>query len=110
MSLNFNSKPELVYQRKIVMGVSRYKGKIENNEIDTCSVLIAVPLADNGGGNAKGFGVSKISYGSSTNFLKFADLTFPCELELAFTTTTSSSGKSKDVLQDVRIPAGNSKG
>lgn len=108
MALNFNAQAELTYQRKIVMGVTRFKGEIDGNHIDSCSVLIAAPLSDNAG-NGIGFGVAKISYGDSLNFNKFQHLTFPCEMELAFVQQTNASGKSREVLKDVRMLAANSK-
>lgn len=102
MSLNFNSQNELVYQRKIVMGVTRFNDVIDGKQIDTCSVLIAAPLSD-ASGNGKGFGVAKISFGNSANYNKFANVNFPCEMDLAFQTETNASGKQKEVLKDVRI-------
>ena len=102
-AVNFNQAHELQYQKRIVMGVTKFKGEIEKNNIDSCSVLIAAPLPDNG--NNKGFGVSKIPFGNSDNFFKyFNGLTFPCELELAFVSETNASGKERTVLKDVRVP------
>lgn len=102
-ALNFNQTPELQYQKRIVMGVTKFKGEIQGSNIDMCKVLVAAPLPDNG--DAKGFGVSKISFGDSANFTRFAGLTFPCELELAFVNETNSSGQEKIILKDVRVIA-----
>lgn len=104
MALNFNAQPELVYQKKIVMGITRFMGEIDGNSIDSCSVLMAAPLTDNTG-NARGFGVAKVAFGKSINFQKFDGLSFPCEMELAFGTETNASGKLKDVLKDIRVPS-----
>lgn len=105
MALNFNSTPELNYVKRIVMGITKFKGDIDGNNIDSCNVLVAAPLSDNNG-NAKGFGVAKIPFGDSSNFTKhFNGLQFPCELELAFVSETNSSGRERQVLKDVRVPA-----
>ena len=54
--LNFDQQREkLNYETRIVMGITKFKGIIDGNEIDSCSVLIAAPL-DESTGNAKGFG------------------------------------------------------
>lgn len=100
---NFNELNQVQYVKRIVFGVTKYKGKVDDNEIDTCNILIAMPL-DVDSGNALGIGVAKVRYGDSTNFDKFKGLTFPCELEVAFTKMTNAGGKSKEVLKDVRIP------
>lgn len=107
MALNFSQFNELKYEKRIVMGVTKFQGDIDGNSINSCNVLVAAPLADNG--NGKGFGVAKIPFGDSSNFTKyFNGLVFPCELELAFVSETNASGKQKTVLKDVRVP--NSKG
>lgn len=105
MSLNFNAQIELTYQRKIVMGVTKFKGEIEGNVIDSCSVLIAAPLSD-ASGNAKGFGVAKVPFGQSDNFNRFAGAQFPCEMDLAFQTETNASGRQREVLKDIKFISG----
>ncbi|ULJ60113.1 hypothetical protein MIS33_10815 [Wielerella bovis] len=109
MSLNFNEQTPLIYQKKIVMGVSRFKGEVDKTQIDNCNVLIAAPLSSDTG-NAKGFGVAKVPFGKSDNFNKFLGVTFPCEMELAFTTETNASGKQREVLKDIRLIAPPAKG
>lgn len=100
--LNFKEHAEQIFfQKKIVMGVTKFKGEIDGNELDSCTVLVATPLNEQTG-NAKGFGIAKVAYGSSLNFHDFAKFEFPCELELAFQTVTSASGKSKEILRAVR--------
>lgn len=99
---NFKEQAEQVFfQKKIVMGVTRFKGEIDGNMIDSCAVLIAAPLNVQGG-NALGFGVAKVAYGESLNFQDFVKCDFPCEMELAFQTVTSASGKTKEILRAVR--------
>lgn len=99
---NFKEQAEQIFfQKKIVMGVTKFKGEIDGNTIDSCAVLIAAPLNDQGG-NAKGFGIAKVAYGNSLNFHEFAKFEFPCELELAFQTVTNASGKTKEVLRAIR--------
>ncbi|ULJ62378.1 hypothetical protein MIS46_10550 [Wielerella bovis] len=109
MSLNFSEQTPLIYQKKIVMGVSKFKGEVDKNQIDNCNVLIAAPLSSDTG-NAKGFGVAKVPFGKSDNFNKFTGVTFPCEMELAFTTETNASGKQREVLKDIRLIAPPAKG
>lgn len=99
--INFEKISELKYETRIVMGITRFKGEIEGSQIDSCSVLIAAPLNDTSG-NAVGFGVAKIGYGDSSNYDKFRNLRFPCEMECALTQVTNASGKSKEVLKDLR--------
>lgn len=100
--LNFDQQREkLNYETRIVMGITKFKGTIDGSEIDSCSVLIAAPL-DETTGNAKGFGVSKVSYGKSENYEPFRNLNFPCEMECAFVQTTNASGRSKETLKDIR--------
>lgn len=99
--INFDKFNELKYETRIVMGITRFKGEVEGSQIDSCSVLIAAPLNDTAG-NAVGFGVAKIPYGESGNFDKFRNLRFPCEMECAFAQVTNATGKSKEILKDVR--------
>ena len=100
--LNFQEQRQMEYVKKIVMGVTRFKGTIDGNEIDNCNVLIAAPLNDSAG-NAQGFGIAKVAFG-------------PCDMEVAFQTVTNASGKQKEILKDVRVlkptpaPAASSKG
>lgn len=100
--VNFKEQVEQIFfQKKIVMGVTKFKGDIDGNQLDSCTVLVATPLNEQSG-NAKGFGIAKVSYGTSLNFHDFAKFEFPCELELAFQTVTNASGKSKEILRAVR--------
>lgn len=99
---NFKEQAEQIFfQKKIVMGVTKFKGEIDGNEIDSCSVLIVAPLNEQGG-NSRGFGIAKVAYGSSLNFHEFSKFDFPCEMELAFQTVTNASGKTKEVLRAIR--------
>ena len=113
--LNFQEQRQIEYVKKIVMGVTRFKGTIDGNEIDNCNVLIAAPLNDSAG-NAQGFGIARVAFGDSSNFERFNGLNFPCDMEVAFQTVTNASGKQKEILKDVRVlkptpaPAASSKG
>lgn len=99
---NFKEQAEqVVFYKKIVMGVTKFKGEIDGNVIDSCSVLFAAPLNDQSG-NAKGFGIAKVAYGDSLNYNDFAKMEFPCEMELAFQTVTNANGKTREVLKAVR--------
>ena len=98
--LNFQEQRQIEYVKKIVMGVTRFKGTIDGNEIDNCNVLIAAPLNDSAG-NAQGFGIAKVAFGDSSNFERFNGLNFPCDMEVAFQTVTNASGKQKEILKSV---------
>lgn len=99
--LDFRAQSELVYENRIVMGITRFKGEVENNKIDTCSVFVAMPL-DNSKGNALGFSVVKIPYGDSSNFEKFQRMEFPATMQCAFQSVSTGSGKEKTILQDMK--------
>lgn len=101
--LNFSEQNKLSYETKIVMGVTKFKGEIDGNTIDVCTVLIAAAL-NTETGNGVGFGIAKVPFGDHTNFNQFAAMEFPCTLEIAFQTVTGSSGKSKTIMKGFRRP------
>ena len=83
-----------------VLGVKKFKGNIEGTEIDQTKVLVATPL-DESQGNALGLVTSKYRYGTSLNFEKFKDKTFPFFAELSVSMT--SNGKTQRInLVDFR--------
>ncbi|MDO4433727.1 MAG: hypothetical protein Q4B82_04020 [Alysiella sp.] len=99
--LDFKSQAQLVYEERIIMGITRYKGEVEGNKIDSCSVLVAMPL-DISKGNALGFSVVKIPYGDSSNFDKFQRIEFPATMQCAFQSVATGSGKEKTILRDMK--------
>lgn len=102
--LNFKQQQEhITYEQRIVMGVTKFKDKIDDNEIDTTNVFFATPFNQETG-SALGFGVAKVKFGSSQNFHRFAGLEFPVTLDVAFKTVTTASGKSQTVMIDFRVP------
>ncbi len=99
--MNFNLDTQ-TYERAIVMGVTKFKGNIDGNDIDTCTVMIATKLNDETG-NAIGLGLAKTKFGTADNFHRFSGLTFPCEVEIAFSKVTNGSGKSSMIMKDFKL-------
>lgn len=100
--LNFKQQQEqIIYQPRIVMGVTKFKDTIDGNEIDTTNVFIATPF-NSEQGNAAGFGIAKVKFGSSANFNRLAFMEFPITLNIAFKTVTTGSGKSQTVMIDFK--------
>lgn len=93
---------QVIFEERIVMGVTPFKDVIEGKEIDTCNVFIVAPFDSSRG--AIGFGTAKVPFGKSDNVHRFSGIQLPATLELAFQEITSGSGKSKKVLVDFRIP------
>lgn len=73
--VNFAAQSQLVYERRIIMGLTKFKGTIEGTAMDTCNVLIALPLNDTSG-NGVGFGVAKVPFGTSNNYDRYSRLEF----------------------------------
>ncbi|WII92502.1 hypothetical protein QEO94_07580 [Kingella negevensis] len=96
-------KQELTFKSRIVMGVTKFQGEVEGNVIDNCTVLVAANLNEESG-NAMGFGIARVNFGTSVRFDEFRNLEFPCVLELAFATVTNSKGQTKDILKGWRVP------
>lgn len=71
------------------LGARQYKGEIEGNEIDSCTVLVVTPMPSNG--NAVGFTVASMKFGDSRNFEKLENLKFPCAVDV--TVAMESTGK-----------------
>lgn len=101
--MNFDTLQQPVYERAIIMGVTRFKGEIEGAQIDSCTVFRAAPFND-ATGNALGLGLAKVRFGDSANFERFAGMKFPCELEIQLARVTNSSGKETVIMKDFRVP------
>ncbi|MDO4694174.1 MAG: hypothetical protein Q4A62_06055 [Eikenella sp.] len=107
--MNFDMLQQPVFERAIIMGVTKFKGEIEGNTIDSCTVFKAAPFND-ATGNALGLGLAKVRFGDSSNFDRFKGLSFPCELEIQLARVTNGSGKETVVIKDFRVPEGQKKG
>ena len=59
-----------------LLGAKQFKGEIDGNKIDSCTVLVASPMPSNG--NAVGFTAASMKFGDSHNFEKLKNLKFPC--------------------------------
>ncbi|WP_066568893.1 hypothetical protein [Snodgrassella sp. CFCC 13594] len=101
--MDFNSISQPAYERAIIMGVTKFQGEIEGSKIDTCTVFIATKFNDETG-NATGFGVAKIKFGSSINFGRFNGVQFPTNADVLFERTTNGAGKQTSILKDVKLP------
>lgn len=72
-----------------LLGAKQFKGEIDGNKIDSCTVLVASPMPLNG--NAVGFIAASMKFGDSHNFEKLKNLKFPCEADV--TVAMESTGK-----------------
>lgn len=72
-----------------LLGAKKFKGEIDGNKIDSCTVLVASPMPSNG--NAVGFTSESMKFGDSHNFEKLKNLKFPCAVDL--TVAMESTGK-----------------
>ncbi|HFC8543938.1 TPA: hypothetical protein ACFP4Q_002096 [Neisseria weaveri] len=72
-----------------LLGAKQFKGEIDGNKIDSCTVLVASPMPSNG--NAVGFTAASLKFGESYNFKRLENLKFPCAVEV--TVAMESTGK-----------------
>jgi len=72
-----------------LLGAKQFKGEIDGNKIDSCTVLVASPMPSNG--NAVGFTAASMKFGDSHNFEKLKNLKFPCAVDV--TVAMESTGK-----------------
>ncbi|ELL15155.1 hypothetical protein NM69096_1516 [Neisseria meningitidis 69096] len=61
-----------------LLGAKQFKGEIDGNKIDSCTVLVASPMSSNG--NAVGFTAASMKFGDSHNFEKLKTLNSPVRL------------------------------
>lgn len=80
-----------------ILGVKKFKGTIEGNDIDQCKVIVATPL-DESSGNALGLSVSEYKFGSSINFERFRGVSFPVKSDLMLEMTTNGKSQRVNVL------------
>lgn len=73
------------------LGAKKFKGEIDGSKIDSCSVLVATPLPSQSG-NAVGFTAAQMKFGSSDNFAKLENLSFPCEVMITVEMTSTGKG------------------
>lgn len=101
--MDFNTLNQVKYEQAIIMGVTKFQGDIDGQKIDTCTVFVATKFNDETG-NAAGFGVAKVKFGSSINFGRFANVQFPTGAEVLFERVTNGAGKQTSILKDVKLP------
>lgn len=80
-----------------ILGVKRFKGTIDGNNIDQCKVLVATPL-DTSNGNSLGFTISEYRFGLSDQFNLFTGLSFPFKADLKIELTTSGKTQRLNLL------------
>lgn len=90
-----------------LLGAKKFKGDIDGNKIDSCTVLVATPMQGNG--NSVGFNVASMKFGESDNFKKLETLKFPCAVVLTVEMTSTGKGL-VPVLRDFQVAAVPAKG
>ncbi len=86
----FNQTQIITYPATF-LGAKKFKGEIDGSKIDSCSVLVATPLPSQSG-NAVGFTAAQMKFGSSDNFAKLENLSFPCEVMITVEMTSTGKG------------------
>jgi len=83
-----------------ITGAKRSVGEFNGNKYDKTVVYVQAPL-DSSAGNAIGFAIVEYNWGTSANFSRIADQTFPFQAEIGFQTVTTGR-TSKVILTDVK--------
>ncbi|MBP7810816.1 MAG: hypothetical protein KA006_00680 [Neisseria sp.] len=85
-----------------LLGAKKFKGEIEGNRIDSCTVLVATAMPSNG--NTVGFTAASMKFGGSHNFQKLENLKFPCSVDITVAMTSTGRGQ-VPVLLDFQVKA-----
>ena len=86
----FNQNQTMTYPATL-LGAKKFKGDIDGNHIDSCSLLVATPLPSQSG-NSVGFTAATMKFGSSQNFERVAGLSYPVEVNLTVEMTSTGKG------------------
>lgn len=72
----------------VVVGAKAFRDQVEGKPYDTTTLYVQMEL-DSRNGNAKGFAVNEMKWGTSDNFHSIKHNEFPlqCELEIELVTT-----------------------
>ena len=92
---------QIVQYPATLLGAKKFKGDIDGNKIDSCTVLVATPMPS-ATGNAVGFTAANMRFGESDNFKKLENLKFP--ISAMVTVEMTSTGKGMvPVLKDFMV-------
>lgn len=84
-----------------LLGAKKFKGEIDGQKLDSCTVLVATPMPSQTG-NAVGFTAASMKFGESDNFKRLENLKFPCAV-LATVEMTSTGKGMVAVLRDFQV-------
>lgn len=79
-----------------LLGAKQFKGEIDGNKIDSCTVLVASPMPSNG--NAVGFTAASMKFGDSHNFEKLKNLKFPCAVDVTVAMESTGQRLSAEIV------------
>ena len=79
-----------------LLGAKQFKGEIDGNKIDSCTVLVASPMPANG--NSVGFTAASMKFGDSHNFEKLKNLNKSRLLRFPTISVRGSTERSCDKL------------
>lgn len=88
-----------------LLGAKKFKGEIDGNKLDTCTVLVATPMP-NQSGNAVGFTAASMRFGESDNFKRLENLKFPIAVIATIEMTSTGKGMVA-VLKDFQVQSQN---
>ena len=92
---------QIVQYPATLLGAKKFKGDIDSNKINSCTVLVATPMPS-ATGNAVGFTAANMRFGESDNFKKLENLKFP--ISAMVTVEMTSTGKGMvPVLKDFMV-------
>lgn len=84
-----------------LLGAKKFKGDIEGNFVDTCTVLVATPMPSQSG-NAVGFTASSMKFGDSENYKRVENLRYPVLVIATIEMTSTGKGMNAQ-LKDFQL-------
>lgn len=69
-----------------VLGARKFNDTVEGTKYDFTKLIVAMDMPE--GPNAKGQNTIDMPYGDHTNYEQFANVNFPCQMELDVNATT----------------------
>jgi hypothetical protein len=92
---------QIVQYPATLLGAKKFKGDIDGNKIDSCTVLVATQMPFQTG-NAVGFTAANMRFGDSDNFKRLENLKFPIAVVITVEMTSTGKGLSP-VLRDFSV-------
>ncbi len=71
-----------------IVGVKKFKGKIEANDFDHTKLMVLLPFPRARAENNRGFDVQEVPYGKSDNFSLFNGRSYPLVADCEYDVTT----------------------